>query len=49
MKAEKAQQLADAAEKAFRQFDTNQDGEISFAELKTGLEKVLKVRFLMEQ
>lgn len=42
LEAEKAQQLADAAEKAFRQFDTNQDGQISFAELKTGLEKILK-------
>ena len=46
LEADKAQQLADAAEKAFRKFDTNQDGEISFAELKAGLEKVLKVIFL---
>lgn len=42
LEAEQAQQLADAAEKAFRQFDTNQDGEISFSELKAGLEKVFK-------
>lgn len=42
LEAEKAQQMADAAEKAFRKFDTNQDGEISLAELKSGLEKVLK-------
>lgn len=42
LEAEKAQELADAAEKAFRQFDTNKDGEISVAELKAGLEKVLK-------
>jgi len=42
LEAEKAQQLAEASEKAFRQFDTNKDGEISVAELKEGLEKVLK-------
>lgn len=42
LEAEKAQELADAAEKAFRSFDTNKDGEISVAELKAGLEKVLK-------
>lgn len=34
--------MAAVAEKAFRQFDTNQDGEISVAELKQGLEKILK-------
>lgn len=42
LEAEKAEQLAAAAEKAFRQFDTNKDGEISVIELKQGLEKVLK-------
>lgn len=42
LEAEKAEQFAKAAEKAFRQFDTNEDGEISVAELKQGLEKVLK-------
>lgn len=44
LEAEKAQAMADAAEKAFQKFDTNQDGEISLAELKEGLEKTLKVR-----
>ena len=34
--------MADAAEKAFRKFDTNKDGEISVAELKAGLESALK-------
>lgn len=42
LEAEKANALAKAAEKAFQEFDTNQDGEISVAELKAGLEKVLK-------
>lgn len=42
LEAEKAQELADAAEKAFLKFDTNQDGSVSVAELKAGLEKVLK-------
>eukprot|EP00957_Ditylum_brightwellii_P151965 11572052-Ditylum_brightwellii.AAC.1 len=41
-KAERAEALAAAAEKAFRDFDTNKDGEISMAELKAGLEKTLK-------
>jgi Ca2+-binding EF-hand superfamily protein len=36
--------MADAAEKAFRKFDTNQDGVINVSELKQGLEKILKVR-----
>jgi len=42
LEAEKAKQRADAAEKAFRQFDTNQDEEIDLNEFKIGLEKVLK-------
>jgi len=42
LEADKAKQMADAAEKAFREFDTNKDGEISITELKAGLEKVLK-------
>ena len=35
--------MADAAERAFRRFDLNQDGEVSLEELKMGLEKELKV------
>lgn len=42
LEADKAKQMAAAAEKAFREFDTNKDGEISITELKAGLEKVLK-------
>merc|ERR1712113_6412 len=42
LEAEKAKELADAAEKAFRKFDTNQDGEVSVAELKVGLTNMLK-------
>jgi hypothetical protein len=43
LEAEKAQKLADVAEKAFREFDLNEDGNISVQELKAGLEKTLKV------
>ena len=42
MEAEKAQQMADAAERAFKKFDLNDDGEVSLEELKIGLEKELK-------
>uniref|UniRef100_A0A6U0Q2Q4 EF-hand domain-containing protein n=1 Tax=Eucampia antarctica TaxID=49252 RepID=A0A6U0Q2Q4_9STRA len=42
LEAEKAQQLADVAERAFRKFDIDQDGMVSLSELKSGLEKVLK-------
>lgn len=43
LEADKAQSMADAAEKAFRKFDTNQDGVINVSELKQGLEKILKM------
>mmetsp|Transcript_11886 Transcript_11886/g.26020 ORF Transcript_11886/g.26020 Transcript_11886/m.26020 type:complete len:395 (+) Transcript_11886:105-1289(+) len=42
LEADKANQLAEAAEKAFRKFDVNSDGAISLTELKAGLEKALK-------
>jgi hypothetical protein len=42
MEADKAQEMADAAERAFKKFDTNQDGVVTLAELKAGLEKSLK-------
>lgn len=42
LEAEKAEELALAAEKAFRKFDVDQDGEVSVADLKAGLEKILK-------
>ena len=44
LEAAKASQLAEVAEKAFRKFDLNSDGEINVSELKAGLEKELKVR-----
>eukprot|EP00571_Detonula_confervacea_P010551 CAMPEP_0172304214 /NCGR_PEP_ID=MMETSP1058-20130122/5645_1 /TAXON_ID=83371 /ORGANISM="Detonula confervacea, Strain CCMP 353" /LENGTH=392 /DNA_ID=CAMNT_0013015349 /DNA_START=110 /DNA_END=1288 /DNA_ORIENTATION=- len=42
LEADKANQLAEAADKAFRKFDVNSDGEVSLSELKAGLEKMLK-------
>lgn len=42
LEADKANQLAEAAEKAFNTFDINSDGEVSLTELKLGLEKALK-------
>lgn len=43
LEAQKAQELSDAAQKAFIKFDVNDDGEISMEELKEGLEKSLKI------
>ena len=48
LEADKAKQLAEAAEKAFRKFDVNSKGEISLSELKAGLEKELKVGTSLE-
>mmetsp|Transcript_11592 Transcript_11592/g.25540 ORF Transcript_11592/g.25540 Transcript_11592/m.25540 type:complete len:388 (-) Transcript_11592:1239-2402(-) len=42
LEADKAQQMAQAAQKAFNKFDINDDGEVSLSELKIGLEKELK-------
>jgi Ca2+-binding EF-hand superfamily protein len=44
LEAGRAQELADAAERAFRKFDTDQDGEISLTELKAGLEQIFKIK-----
>jgi len=41
LEADKAQEIADATERAFRKFDINDDGEVSTDELKAGLEKFL--------
>ena len=49
LEAEKAQQAANAAERDFRKFDTNQDGTVTFQELKSGLEKVLKTELTEER
>lgn len=46
LEADKAKQLAVAAEKAFNKFDKNSDGEVSLSELKLGLEKELKVSLM---
>ena len=43
LEAQRADELAMAAQKAFEKFDTNDDGEITFEELKKGLEKTLKM------
>ena len=43
MEADRANELANAAERAFQKFDTNKDGTISIQELKMGLEKVFKM------
>ena len=43
LEADRQGEMAQAAENAFRKFDTNKDGEVSFDELKAGLEKALKI------
>jgi hypothetical protein len=43
LEAEKTDEMAQAAQKAFQTFDTNQDGEITIEELKAGLEKTFKM------
>ena len=43
LEAEKVNEMATAAEKAFNKFDLNNDGQISTTELKAGLEKALKM------
>mmetsp|Transcript_39820 Transcript_39820/g.96108 ORF Transcript_39820/g.96108 Transcript_39820/m.96108 type:complete len:398 (+) Transcript_39820:398-1591(+) len=42
LEAERAEELAQATQHVFDQFDKNQDGEIGLDELKAGLEKGLK-------
>jgi len=42
LEAQQSQAMADAAERAFRKFDTDEDGQISLEELKAGLEKAFK-------
>jgi len=42
LESEKAEKEAEVTRRIFTSFDTNQDGEISFDELKAGLEKALK-------
>jgi hypothetical protein len=42
LESEQADRMAEAAQKAFERFDTNQDGQITVEELKDGLEKIFK-------
>ena len=42
MEAEQARERLEKVEQAFHNFDLNKDGEISFSELKTALEKLVK-------
>ena len=49
LEAQKAQEIADATERAFRKFDKDQDGSVTFEELKAGLEKVLKTELKEER
>lgn len=43
LEADQKKAFAQAAEQIFRRFDMNKDGKIDVAELKDGLEKVLKI------
>ena len=45
LEADKAKQLAEAAERAFRRFDIDSDGVVNLSELKLGLEKELKASY----
>ena len=49
LEADKAAEQAEATERAFRKFDTNQDGEVTLQELKEGLEKLLKTELQQER
>jgi len=56
LEAQQKEERANETERAFRKFDTNKDGQVSFEELKQGLEKYLKtelkedrVKKLMEE
>jgi len=42
LESEQRSAMAQAAERAFQKFDTNNDGEVSVEELKAGLEKAFK-------
>ncbi|GKY98872.1 hypothetical protein MPSEU_000843100 [Mayamaea pseudoterrestris] len=42
LESQQADRVAEAAQKAFERFDTNQDGQITVEELKDGLEKIFK-------
>jgi Ca2+-binding EF-hand superfamily protein len=47
--AERTQELAGVAERAFQKFDTDQDGEISLAELKAGLQNSFMIELTDER
>jgi Chloroplast import apparatus Tic20-like/EF-hand domain pair len=49
LEALRAQELANAATIAFEKFDKNKDGEITLQELKSGLEKTLKMELSDER
>jgi hypothetical protein len=49
LEANQAEERASVAKLAFEKFDKNQDGEISLAELKAGLEKSMKMELSNER